>query len=1230
MSTCNQRSKATELFALIVLFVAIFLKSSHGYETQVKSEKKANIFVFNASLSDRGRVYSIGDGPRSGGWTDRIFRLDPRSGSLVAKVCSNGQHLLYVKSRTNRLNADQITTVVFPMYVTLDCGNLSKSIFKTNDLARETAVSVILNNRPHKYGGLCYKKSQVVTSVKSTIPVYFLQKCRVKYRTTNDVLFAIEKRNGDLAVVEEHCFYNPWYVTVLYEIQCRGDRAPSKHSIHFEFSPRGNQQSGEEIPRRVKRQANSRFGGNRPPHFDRPLYAVSVPEEKDKGFVVLSMNAEDPEGNQVDYSILAVLDSRSQHMFDIDMKSGVVTTTVKLDREFMDMHYFRVIAVDEGIPSQTATTTLQVRVQDVNDHVPTFEQNVYEATVKESVPSGTIVVTVRATDRDAGNNAKIVYSILNPGGPNEAFSIDKETGVMVTKLKLDRESNEYYSIKVQAVDQSDAIEKQKSSTAIVEVIVLDINDNYPQFDERTYTVHVPEDINSAKQPVIAEVKAYDADSGSNAAIRYTLIGGNTRGHFRMDGVTGDISVVAPLDYEAFRSYRLVVRAQDGGSPARSNTTQILVNVVDINDNDPRFYTTLFQESVMENVDKDHGIVQVQAFDADGGQNGQLEYTIKNGPENMPITVDPVTGWISTSRRLDREEGALYRFSVIASDHGRPSRSASASVIITVQDVNDNDPTFSPKMYKANVAEDSSPGSPIISVTASDPDQNSRIFYQITKGNDRGKFNVISQNKKGLLSLALPLDYKQEKHYVITVTATDSGGRYDTAIVYLNVTDANTHRPIFVQTPYSASIAEDVLEGSPVLVVEATDGDVGENARITYTIDDDQVFRIDSSTGAITTAAPLNREKIPGYTISVTAQDHGNPPLSDTTDVEIVITDVNDNAPAFSQSSYASSIKENIGKGTSVVTIRASDPDQGLNGRIKYTFGGGNDGNGAFSIDSTSGTVRNKRILDRESKALYDLVAYAVDLGQPSMSSSVNIQVKVDDENDNPPRFESEDIRLYIAENSPVGSTVGEITAYDPDEGPNASIQYSIIDGIDANAFKLTTNQLGAAEITSLIEFDYESSRKKYSFTLRAESDPKRSDVSVEIWVTDVNDNAPVLSDFTIYFNNYDNYFPVGPIGKVPAHDDDVSDKLRYRFSSGNNANILLLNESTGEITPSPGLNTNVPTDAEMEVSVFGKFLFVFFVFFVFFHRNVFIRLQLNFSFISLIYLKNFALTFKLE
>lgn len=174
-------------------------------------------------------------------------------------------------------------------------------------------------------------------------------------------------------------------------------------------------------------------------------------------------------------------------------------------------------------------------------------------------------------------------------------------------------------------------------------------------------------------------------------------------------------MVKPLDYETLRNYRLVIRAQDGGSPARSNTTQLLINVKDINDNAPRFYTTLFQESVSESVSTGYSIVKVQAYDADEGPNADIKYTISPrdatgaSTDEIPLAVDSHTGWIYTTKELDREELSKYMFQVIATDQGAPPMSASASVIITVQDVNDNDPVFEPKIYEAVVAEDDPPG-----------------------------------------------------------------------------------------------------------------------------------------------------------------------------------------------------------------------------------------------------------------------------------------------------------------------------------------------------------------------------------------------------------------------------------------------------------------------------------------------------------------------------------------
>lgn len=206
-------------------------------------------------------------------------------------------------------------------------------------------------------------------------------------------------------------------------------------------------------------------------------------------------------------------------------------------------------------------------------------------------------------------------------------------------------------------------------SATVVIRVLDDNDNYPQFSERTYTVLVDEDINWTNNPVIAHIKATDADQGNNAAIRYAIIGGNIQSQFSIDSLTGDVSLVKPLDYEVQRSHRLVIRAQDGGSPAKSNTTQLLINIRDVNDNAPRFYTSLFQESVSESVPVGYSIVKVQAYDADEGANADIVYTIAPrdaagaSTEEFPIAVDSHTGWIYTTKELDREDQQKYLFQV---------------------------------------------------------------------------------------------------------------------------------------------------------------------------------------------------------------------------------------------------------------------------------------------------------------------------------------------------------------------------------------------------------------------------------------------------------------------------------------------------------------------------------------------------------------------------------------
>ncbi|XP_022163708.1 protocadherin-like wing polarity protein stan isoform X2 [Myzus persicae] len=1208
--------------AVCLLLLLVLVQSAFGYLLVVSDTDSPGLVLFDGGTPfyDRpARRYALNP-EKSGDFVAKLLRVDHYTGSVILErplECDGFKYpdvfTFYVDSTSN----DTLEYMSVPLRMVIKgCEKnkidslLNTRIEHAKKWSSKTLVSVVLSVLNLKFGtGVsmdevnkkCWRQSEFVAPLgPSVIPQSVYNDCKIRYLDVSDNRFSVESKSGDLVVAENFCStLDPMSIIVMISYECDVNSeivSPSEHYIKMIlWHKRSLTETG-----RVRREVEMADSGLQ---FERSLYVASVAEELPSGTIVCSVHARSmpPNNNPIEYQMSPIIDTRSHAMFTIDSNSGLVTTLVSLDREFMDVHYLRVIAIDTSSHPSTATTTLQVNVVDANDHSPVFESasGMYEASVRESVSVGTTIITIRATDLDIGLNSQIEYSIesISGGGINssadETFGIDLRSGVVSVRRNLDREVCEVYTVMVKASDQAAPPSPRRSAIASLVVKVLDDNDNYPQFSERAYTANVPEDLNPNQRPVISTIKATDADQGLNAVVRYAIIGGNTQGQFSIDSQNGEVSLVKSLDYEAMRSYRLMIRAQDGGNPSRSNTTQLLVNVKDVNDNPPRFYTSLFQESVLENVAVGYSIVRVQAYDADEGENAALKYRIfprdfeGTLAENLPITVDEKSGWVYTTHLLDRETNPKYQFQVVAEDGGDPPKSATASVVVTIQDVNDNEPTFNPKQYDVVISEDSPPGTPLTTVMATDPDENPRLHYEIVSGNLRGRFAIATHSGKGLVTIAQPLDYKQEKRFILSVTATDSGGLSDTATIYVNVTDANNFAPIFDNAPYTASIYEDAPVGSTVLVVSATDGDVGQNALITYSLasgyGDASEFTINAQSGAIVTTKALDREVQSGYLLTVTARDGGNPPLSDTTDVEISITDINDNAPQFFNASYYGSVSEDAITGTSVLQVSASDADSGLNGRIKYAL---DDGVEAFVIDPTSGILRTAASLDRESIPQYNIHVFAIDKGSPSLSTAVPVTIRIEDVNDSPPVFESDKLVMYIPENSPIGSTVGELYAKDPDEGPNAIVQYSIIGGDDASSFSLLRRPgLDKAELLTSVELDYESNKKKFELVVRASSPPLHSDAPLTIYLTDVNDNAPRLSDFQVIFNNFKDYFPTGPFGQVPAFDADVSDKLIYRIISGNNANLVQLNESTGMLTLSSQLNTNVPKIASMEISV---------------------------------------------
>lgn len=948
---------------------------------------------------------------------------------------------------------------------------------------------------------------------------------------------------------------------------------------------------GEKERRILMPWSRSRRAANRHPHFSLYNYQVQVAENQPPSTSVIIMSATDPDAGdagRVSYSMAPLMNSRSSDYFDIHPNTGLITTTQMLDREHMDLHYFRVTATDHGSPRLSGTTMVAIAVSDRNDHSPIFEHTEYRETIRENVEEGYPILQLRATDSDSPSNANIRYRFVGDTAAmaRVAFEIDPRSGLITTHGSVDRETNEHYTLHVEASDQGKD-PGPRSATVKVFITVLDENDNVPQFSEKRYVVAVKEDVRPHSE--ILRVSATDRDKDSNAAVHYNIISGNSRGQFSIDSVTGEIQVVAPLDYESEREYTLRVRAQDNGRPPLSNNTGIVsVQVTDVNDNPPIFVSTPFQASVLESAPVGSSILHIQAIDTDSSDNARLEYRLTGTGSDTPFIINSATGWVTVSSILDRESVEHYFFGVEARDYGMPPLSATASVTITVMDVNDNRPEFLQKEYYGRLNEDAVVGTSVVTVTAVDRDVNSAVTYQISGGNTRNRFAISTAGGAGLLSLALPLDYKQERRYVLTVTASDRT-LHDTCQVHINITDANTHRPVFQSAHYSVSVNEDQPPGSTVVVISATDDDVGENARITYLLEDNiPQFRIDPATGAITLQAELDYEDMMTYTLAITAKDNGIPQKSDTTYVEVNVNDVNDNAPQFLSPRYQGTVSEDAPPFTSVLQISATDRDAHANGRVQYTFQNGEDGDGDFTIEPTSGIVRTVRRLDRESVPFYELTAYAVDRGVPPQRTPVHIQVTVLDVNDNAPVFPADDFEVLVKENSAVGSVVAQITATDPDEGANAQIMYQIVEGNIPEIFQM---DIFSGELTSLIDLDYEA-RNEYVIVVQATSAPLVSRATVRIRLVDQNDNRPTLQDFHIIFNNFvsnrSNSFPSGVIGRVPAHDPDVSDRLYYTIDRGNELHLLLLNHTSGEIRLSRKLDNNRPLVAPMLITVTGK------------------------------------------
>ncbi|NXV14105.1 PCD23 protein, partial [Cepphus grylle] len=509
---------------------------------------------------------------------------------------------------------------------------------------------------------------------------------------------------------------------------------------------------------------------NSPSFTSSPLSYVM--EDVEVGFLVHRIIAKDPDegrNGQVTYHILSGNENKA---FVLDKITGLLTTAQLLDREIQNCYNLTVMALDDGSPALSATQVLTIVVLDVNDETPIFLKQLYETAVRENQDSGQFVLKVEAVDRDAGLNSLLRYEIL-PGTGYEKFKMNANSGELVTTASLDRETQEVFSIKGNSC--RDLGSPSRSSTAQLYLMVLDENDHSPMFAKTQYQISVREDLEEGS--AILDLFASDKDDGLNGEVMYSLID-DTFGAFAIDSVTGSIVTTKALDRETKSQYTFRAVASDCSTHLPRSSTVMTILIQDVNDNVPKFEQSYYKASVWEGQSPKTDIIQVFATDLDSGLNGETEYSILSGNENATFLIDSSRGILATNTVLDHENASSYRETasshrlvLLASDRGTPSLNSTATVLITVLDVNDNPPVFSSPEYHIHVKESIPVGSHVTEVSANDCDAgtNAEITYAIISGNDRGHFRL--DGKTGSVDLMKTLDYEDTMKFTLIIQAT---------------------------------------------------------------------------------------------------------------------------------------------------------------------------------------------------------------------------------------------------------------------------------------------------------------------------------------------------------------------------------------------------------------------------------------------------------------------------
>ncbi|XP_028314877.1 protocadherin gamma-A4-like [Gouania willdenowi] len=524
-------------------------------------------------------------------------------------------------------------------------------------------------------------------------------------------------------------------------------------------------------------------------------------------------------------------------------------------------------------------------------------------------------------------------------------------------------------------------------------------------------------------------------------------------------------------------------------------------------------------------------------------------------------IDAKSGNLVIKERIDREElcgervSCVLKFELVLESPLQLHR-----ISMTIQDINDNSPVFPKDTFKFEIRESADKGARYRLNEAHDVDIGPNTVKQyILEKNENFILSVQETDGSKSIELVLDkeLDREKERDLNFVLVAADGGNpqRSGTANIHVSVLDANDNAPVFDQAVYKASLPENAPLDTVVVTVSATDADEGVNGEVTYEFSRisekaKRVFSLNSQTGQIKVIGGLDFETNSKYEMRVDAKDGYG--LSSDSKVFIDITDVNDNAPVIHVKSLTNPIPENVSPGTEVGIINVQDRDSEKNRQVRCSLQQGVPFKLVPSIKNYYSVVSTGQ-LDREVVSDYNITITATDEGSPPLSSSKSLHLSVADINDNPPVFEEESYSAYVSENNKAGSTLCSVTARDPDWRQNGTVIYSLlaaeVNGAPVSSYVSVNGDTGV--IHAVRSFDYEQLRS-FKVQLMARdngSPPLSSNVSVSVFISDVNDNPPQI----LYPAPEGNSFMTELVPKAAHGGSLVSKVIAVDADSGQNA-----------------------------------------------------------------------------